>query len=350
MNKEPIEIYGLLQSQVFPKQIRGNGGLTSAGFFKIALKAFEYQYKNNKIYCDYVNALGIDTSKISKLEEIPFLPIAFFKTHPVISGNTAEYEQVFNSSTTTSSVPSNHYVKDLNLYKNSFRKGFEEFYGDIRQYCLLALLPSYLEKGNSSLVYMVNDLIQESQNPGSGFFMNNYQELADKLRINEKLGQKTLLIGVTYALLKLAEEHPMKLKNTIVMETGGMKGRREELTRVEVHKILSGAFEIENIHSEYGMTELLSQAYSKGNGLFQCVPWMRVLVRDVYDPMEVIDSSRLSLHSKGAINIIDLANINSCSFIATDDLGVLYRNGDFEVSGRMDSSDIRGCNIMASDL
>ena len=242
-------------------------------------------------------------------------------------------------------VPSKHFVKNIELYKNSFSKGFDLFYGDIKKYCVLALLPSYLEKGDSSLVYMVNQLINDSHNSHSGFYMHNYDELAAKLKENENKGQKTLLIGVTYALLKLAEEFPMELKNTIIMETGGMKGRREELTKQEVHEILSLAFKMPQIHSEYGMTELLSQAYSKEKGIFQCVPWMKILIRDIYDPFRTG-----LINDNGAINVIDLANVYSCAFIATDDAGIVYPGGTFEVAGRLDNSDIRGCNIMASEL
>ncbi len=340
-----------LQNKIFQIQ-------TSEEFENMALEIFEYQYANNRVYHEYVKALGVDLSKIKRLTDIPFLPISFFKKHKVVCGEGAESDVIFKSSSTTSDVPSRHIVTDISLYDQAFRQGFQRFYRDIKGYCLLALLPSYLERGDSSLVYMVNDLIKGSQNPDSGFYMNNYKELAEKLKANQEKGHKTLLIGVTYALLKLAEEYPMELKNTIIMETGGMKGRREELTRPEVHKILSNAFEIENIHSEYGMTELLSQAYSEGKGVFKCVPWMKVLIRDVYDPFEIVDSAQWSVVSgqmaldscKGAINIIDLANINSCSFIATDDLGVLYPNNEFEVVGRLDISDMRGCNIMASNL
>ncbi len=316
--------------------------LSETEFEEVAIEIFGFQYNTNKVYKDYINTLEVDVSSVAKLSDIPFLPISFFKTHPVICGNIEKYEQVFRSSATTSDTPSKHLIKDVNLYKDSFTKGFLQSYGDPKQYCLLALLPSYLERGDSSLVYMVNELIKNTQNTDSGFYMNNYKELADKLRSNEERSRKTLLIGVTYALLKLAEEYPIELKNTIIMETGGMKGKREELTRPEVHKILSEAFKVEDIHSEYGMTELLSQAYSKGKGIFQAVPWMKILIRDIYDPFKMG-----LINENGAINIIDLANINSCSFIATDDLGKIYPNGDFEVAGRLDYSDIRGCNIMA---
>jgi hypothetical protein len=319
--------------------------LTKTEFENLALEIFLFQYEKNKVYTEYVNALGINVSSVSKLTEIPFMPIAFFKSHQIICGDSEKFEQVFNSSTTTGSIPSRHFVEDINLYEKSFRLGFERFYGDSKQYCLLALLPSYLEKGNSSLVYMVDKLIKDTHNADSGFFMQNYEELIARLKKNEEKEQKTFLIGVTYALLKLAEEYPMELKNTIVMETGGMKGRREELTKQEVHQILSNAFKVQDIHSEYGMTELLSQAYSKGKGVFKCVPWMRVLARDIYDPFRVG-----LMNETGALNVIDLANIHSCSFIATDDLGIVSPNGDFEVAGRLDNSDIRGCNIMAAEL
>lgn len=314
-------------------------------FENLAMQVFRFQYKSNKVYADYINMLGLKLSRISNIAEIPFLPISFFKSHRVICGDSGRIDQVFLSSTTTGTIPSRHFVKDRNLYKNSFSKGFEMFYGDIKQYCLLALLPSYLEKGDSSLVYMVNNLIHDTHNSDSGFYMHNYEELANKIKSNEEKGQKTLLIGVTYALLKLAEEYPLELKNTIVMETGGMKGKRQEVSKQEVHQILSKAFKTPDIHSEYGMTELLSQAYSKGKGIFKCVPWMKVLVRDIYDPFRVG-----IINETGAINVIDLANLHSCSFIATDDLGIVLPNGGFEVAGRLDNSDIRGCNIMAAEL
>lgn len=317
--------------------------LSEADFESLALQLFRFQYHHNRVYRNYVNTLGINAAGVSKLTEIPFLPIGFFKTHSVGCSDKGEIE--FKSSSTTSGISSRHLVKDISLYEMSFRKGFEQFYGDITRYCLLALLPSYLEKGDSSLVYMVNKLINDSHNPGSGFYMHNYAELYEKLEQNEAKGRKTLLIGVTYALLKLAEEYPVELKNTIIMETGGMKGRREELTKEEVHKILSKAFKTPFIHSEYGMTELLSQGYSKGNGIFRTVPWMRILIRDIYDPFRIG-----LLNETGAINVIDLANVYSCSFIATDDAGIVHPDGSFEIAGRLDNSDIRGCNIMASEL
>lgn len=338
MQEDHTEAKKIIESQIFKN-------LAPVEFENVALQIFRFQYQNNTVYREYVNTLGTDISNISNLAQIPFLPISFFKSRSVICGDEEKHNRVFYSSTTTSGIPSKHFVKDVNVYQNSFRKGVARFYGDLKSYCLLALLPSYLERGNSSLVYMTDALIKDSRNPDSGFYLHNFGDLAAKIKVNEAKGQKTILIGVTYALLKLAEDFPMELKNTIIIETGGMKGKREELTRQEVHKILSEAFQIENIHSEYGMTELLSQAYSKEKGIFQCVPWMRVVARDVYDPFH----SGL-VNENGALNIIDLANIYSCSFIATDDLGVVHQNGEFEVTGRLDSADIRGCNSMASEI
>jgi hypothetical protein len=313
-------------------------------FEKIAVEVFQFQYDNNQVYHDYVNALG-NKGDVKAIKDIPFLPVSFFKTHGIISGNKAEYDKVFSSSTTTSTTPSRHFVKDISLYFESFRKCFAHFYGDIKGYCVLALLPSYLEREGSSLVFMAEDLIKTSGHAKSGFYMNNYKELIETLVELEKQGQQVLLLGVTYALLKLAEESPMPLKNTIIMETGGMKGKREELPKLEVHAILKKAFSVSHIHSEYGMTELLSQAYSKSEGVFNTSPWMQVGIRDIYDPLKVEFQP-----GSGAINIIDLANLNSCSFIATDDMGLLNKNGSFQITGRIDYSDIRGCNLMAEDL
>jgi len=335
----------LIADRLFPKGGLSSQTLSEKEFESLTLQLFRFQYENNKVYADYVNALDINVSGITKITEIPYLPISFFKSHQVICGDAEKPEQIFQSSSTTSDIPSSHFVKDISIYENSFRVGFKLFYGDISNYCLLALLPSYLERSNSSLVFMVDKLIKDTHNSGSGFYMSNYKELVDKIRLNEARGQRTLLIGVTYALLKLAEEYPMELRNTIIMETGGMKGRREELTKQEVHQVLSTAFKVEAIHSEYGMTELLSQAYSKEKGIFQCVPWMKVLIRDIYDPFHIG-----LVNETGAINIIDLANIYSCAFIATDDIGIAFPNGSFEVAGRLDNTDIRGCNIMAAEL
>lgn len=314
-------------------------------FDALALEVFNHQLKENVVYRNYIQGLKVKPEMVTAITQIPFLPISFFKEFRVICGKDDKAGKVFTSSSTTSAIPSSHYVKDVNVYIESFRKGFSHFYGDVKEYCILALLPSYLEREGSSLVFMADDLIKNSNHPQSGFYMNNYEELVQVLKDVEQKGQKTLLLGVTYALLKLAEEHPMLLNNTIIMETGGMKGKREELPKSEVHNILKKAFGVNCIHSEYGMTELLSQGYSKGDGIFQTVPWMKVGIRDVNDPFDINFKQ-----GRGAINIIDLANINSCSFIATDDMGVLHQNGSFEIAGRIDYSDIRGCNLMASEL
>ncbi|HTB08039.1 MAG TPA: acyl transferase [Bacteroidia bacterium] len=317
---------------------------TDAGFDQLALEVFAYQFEHNKVYQEYVKAMGKKAEDVKHMEDIPFLPVSFFKTHNVVCGEDAP-ETTFTSSTTGGGEASKHMVKDLSIYKESFRKGFAHFYGHSKDYCILALLPSYLERSGSSLVYMAEDLVENSSDKRSGFYIHNYKELAEKLNVHEKEGKKVLLLGVTYALLKLAEEYPMPLKHTIVMETGGMKGKHKELPKQEVHELLKKGFALDVVHSEYGMTELLSQAYSKGNGIFNCPPWMRVMIRDIYDPLNVGLKN-----TSGAINIIDLANIYSCSFIATDDVGVVHDNGSFEVSGRIDYSDIRGCNLMVDDI
>lgn len=315
-----------------------------AEFERLAMDVFRFQCNNNAVYSSYIKALGKSAENISRVEDIPFLPVSFFKSHEVVCGK-GPYDKMFYSSTTTGGTPSKHIVKDIAIYRESFRKGFLNFYGDIKEYCILALLPSYLERDGSSLVYMAEDMVKQSGHADSGFYIHNYTDLVEKLKMLEKKGQKVILLGVTYALLKLAEEYPMPLKHTLIMETGGMKGKRKEMPRQEVHKILKNAFGVEHIHSEYGMTELLSQAYSKGEGVFYCPPWMRIAVRDLYDPF------RIEMHKgTGAVNIIDFANINSCSFIATDDIGMLSNNGSFQISGRIDHSDVRGCNLMAEEL
>lgn len=277
---------------------------------------------------------------VKHLKEIPFLPIQFFKSHEVICGNHTP-EIVFTSSGTTGSITSKHGVIDLQIYRESYRNGFTHHYGDIQDYVVLALLPSYLERNGSSLIYMVEDLIKQSNQPESGFYLNNLTELIQQLKLLDNQGRKILLIGVSFALLDLVELQTLELKNTIVMETGGMKGRRKELIREELHSLLIAGLGVSFIHSEYGMTELLSQAYSKGNGLFETVPWMKIFTRDPEDPL-----SFQSYGKTGGINIIDLANYHSCSFIATQDLGKVYPDGSFEVIGRFDNSDIRGCNLM----
>lgn len=309
-------------------------------FEKVALEIFQFQAKNNFVYKEFLSHLHIDIQNIVKVEDIPFLPIQFFKSHKVVSSEET-IQRTFLSSGTTGNEQSKHFVADLSIYEESFTKGFEHFYGAIEDYTVLALLPSYMERDGSSLIYMVNNFIQKSRNGKSGFYLNNLEELAKNLVDLDKNNEKVLLIGVSFALLDLVEKHKFKLKNTIVMETGGMKGRRKELIREELHQILQEGFGVENIHSEYGMTELLSQAYSKGNGIFECPPWMKILTRDTEDALTVLPDGK-----SGGINIIDLANVNSCSFIATQDLGKTDPNGTFEVLGRFDNSDIRGCNLM----
>ena len=313
---------------------------TDNDFEELALQIFKYQAVNNIVYGQFLKHLKVSTSSVNHLKDIPFLPIQFFKSHKIVS-STQKEQKIFSSSGTTGSLTSKHYVTDLSIYENSYLRAFSHFYGAIEDYTVLALLPSYLERNGSSLIYMVDDLIKKSNNTESGFFLNNLDELAQKLIKLTKKGQKTLLIGVSFALLDLVEKHQFELKNTIVMETGGMKGRRKELIRNELHEVLKKGFGIENIHSEYGMTELLSQAYSDGNGVFKTPKWMKIVIRDTEDPLHL-----LPINCTGGINIIDLANVNSCSFIATQDLGKMYSNNTFEVLGRFDHSDIRGCNLL----
>ena len=305
-----------------------------------ALKIFRQQAKNNKVYKQFLNLLKIDPLIINKVDKIPFLPVEFFKSHKILSSND-EVEQTFSSSGTTGAVQSQHFVTDLRIYEESFRRGFEYFYGSIEEYTILALLPGYLERQGSSLIYMVDHLINESASKDSGFYLNELHELSELLTKLDSEGEKVLLIGVTYALLDLIEYQKFKLKNTIVMETGGMKGKRKELIRSELHEVLSDGFGLDNIHSEYGMTELLSQAYSLGGGVFETPPWMKIFIRDTEDPFHTLDHGRT-----GGINIVDLANVNSCSFIATQDLGRKIGEHKFEILGRFDHSDIRGCNLM----
>ena len=309
-------------------------------FKQVALNVFKHQFKNNKVYRSFCDLLYVHPSSINQVEEIPFLPIQFFKSRKILS-SLEEVQETFTSSGTTGSITSKHFVTDVNLYIKSYLKGFSHFYGNIEDYAVLALLPNYLERKGSSLVFMVDDLIQKSKNSESGFYLNNIDELAKKLTELDKKGQKVLLIGVSFALLDLIETAQFKLKNTIIMETGGMKGRRKELVREELHQILQNGFGVSEIHSEYGMTELLSQGYSNGNGVFDTPPWMKILTRDTEDALTI-----QQIGKTGGINVIDLANYNSCSFIATQDLGKVHKNGTFEVIGRFDNSDIRGCNLM----
>ena len=313
---------------------------TDADFVQAALQTFGYQYQHNQVYQRFCTLLGRTPDKVRQLTDIPFLPIEFFKSEAVYCGNERP-TTVFTSSGTTGSQTSRHYVKDLAVYQQSFRQGFADFYGNIEEYTVLALLPSYLERTGSSLITMVADLIERSGSADSGFYLNEYDLLAEKLTSLDRSGRKVLLIGVSFALLDLVDTHRFQLKNTIVMETGGMKGRRKELIREELHAILCEGFGVEHIHSEYGMTELLSQAYSAGSGLYESVRWLKVLIRDTNDAL----SYQRPLKT-GGINLIDLANIHSCSFIATQDLGRLHPDGRFEVLGRFDNADIRGCNLL----
>jgi phenylacetate-coenzyme A ligase PaaK-like adenylate-forming protein len=310
-----------------------------AGFEPLALAVFAFQYQYNPGYRAFVQALQREPQKVNSLLDIPYLPVRFFKNSE-IKTTAFTPAAVFESSGTTGSINSRHYVKDLSLYEESFKKGFEAVYGPVQDWCIIGLLPSYLERKNSSLVYMTNRLIEWSGHEQGGFYLNEYPKLFSVLTELESRQQKTMVIGVTFALLDFAEKYKLPLKYTVLMETGGMKGRRKEMIREEVHSLLQQSFGLQTIHSEYGMTELLSQAYSKGGGIFHCPPWMKVLVRDDEDPFQIKESG------PGIINVIDLANIYSCSFIAADDVGKLYPDVGFEVLGRVDGSDLRGCGLM----
>ncbi|WP_113639129.1 LuxE/PaaK family acyltransferase [Nubsella zeaxanthinifaciens] len=310
-------------------------------FNEIALATFRHQAANCKVYAEYIFHLKVDLDAITHYSQIPFLPISFFKSHSVING-TKPVEITFSSSGTTGQITSKHLVQDLSIYEESYNKAFELFYGPAENCCLLALLPSYLERDGSSLIYMVDDLLKQSKHPLSGYFLHNHQELYHTLLQLQLAKQKTILIGVTYALLDFIEQYQLNFPELIVMETGGMKGKRKEMVRAELHQLLSAAFGVAHIHSEYGMTELLSQGYSKGEGIFECPPWMKILLRDTSDPLSILDEK----YTTGGINVIDLANINSCSFIATQDLGKLHGQGKFEIMGRFDNADIRGCNLL----
>jgi hypothetical protein len=311
--------------------------LSAERFSAFALELFRHQYRNNRMYRGFCDLLAKGPNEVERLEDIPFLPISFFKTHEIVAAEALPSDVLtFKSSgTTTTAARSTHYVLNPEVYVNSFMAGFNHFYGAISSYRIVALLPSYQEQQHSSLIYMVDQLMRQSA-VGS-----RYVSIEDDFEKIFSGDQKTLLIGVTYALLDLSERFSRPLKNTIVMETGGMKGRRKELVREEVHKRLKDAFSLTEIHSEYGMTELLSQAYSKGDGLFQTPGWMRVLIREAEDPFTYMPIGRT-----GGINVIDFANVHSCSFIATDDLGRLNTAGEFEVLGRLDSAELRGCNLM----
>lgn len=302
------------------------------------MEVFRYQYEQIATYREFCDHLGVQKEQVKELTDIPFLPIDLFKTRTI--STNATIAQTFSSSGTTGSTPSLHHVVDLSVYRKSYSQGFERVYGNAEDWAILALLPSYLERQGSSLIYMVNGLIEASGNPASGFYLHNIDELRSKLIQLEAVGQKTLLLGVSYALLDFIEAGSINLEHTIVMETGGMKGQRKELIKSELHELLKEGFGVGQIHSEYGMTELLSQAYSTGHGLYHCPPWMKVVTRDPEDPLSYVQGK------SGGINVIDLANINSCAFIATQDLGKVHSDESFEILGRFDHSDLRGCNLM----
>jgi phenylacetate-coenzyme A ligase PaaK-like adenylate-forming protein len=311
-------------------------------FESVAWAVFHHQIQCNPIYTSYCKHLGLNDKTIKSIQQIPFLPIEFFRSHTILCGNKPA-KLVFGSSGTTGSIQSKHHLADTEIYIESFTRTFEQFYGDRGAYCLLALLPSYLERQDSSLVYMMDYLIKESKHPMSGFYQHNRQALATTLEQLKNAGQPTILLGVTFALLDLAEQAPVHFPELTIIETGGMKGRRREMVREEVHEKLLHGFGVSEIHSEYGMTEMLSQAYSKGEGIFETPPWMRILIRDTNDPLSLVDNGKT-----GGINVIDLANLHSCAFIATQDLGKRFEDGHFEVSGRFDHSDVRGCNLMVA--
>lgn len=323
-------------------------GAQAIDFEEVSLSLFHYQYHHNPIYGQYARAVGRAPAQVRRAADIPFLPISFFKTHTVAS-SLFEPVAVFESSGTTQAINSRHFIKDLSIYTRSFLQAFERFYGPPADWCILGLLPSYLERKGSSLVVMVDELVRRSGHPDSGFYLYEHEKLAQVLQDLERQGRKTLLIGVTFALLDFAEKHSLRLRHTTVMETGGMKGRREEWTRQQVHAFLNERMGTTAIHSEYGMTELLSQAYSYGEGVFHCPPWMKVVLREEDDPLQLLHAGSGPVNASsvsGLINVIDLANIYSCAFIATDDVGKLYPNGSFEVMGRRDNADLRGCSLM----
>jgi len=330
--KKIFTIKTILENEIFNIK-------TAADFERLSIEVFHFQYEHVPVYKNFCNLLNTNVSEVKSIADIPFLPIQFFKSHKIIVENAAE-KTVFTSSGTTGNITSKHLVTNLKLYEKSFLNAFERQYGSPQNFTILALLPSYLERTGSSLIYMVEALVEKSKSSNSGFYLYETEALMEKLETLEKKGQKTLLIGVSYALLDLIEERKFQLKNTIVMETGGMKGRRREMIKEELHQILKNGFGVKNIHSEYGMTELLSQAYSTGNGIFNCPPWMQILTRDTEDALSFTNGKT------GGINVIDLANLYSCSFIATQDLGKTFPDRSFEILGRFDSSDVRGCNLM----
>lgn len=333
-----------MRSKLIHKIFSTNGENQNELIFEV----FRYQYENNTLYKGFCDSIHKSPNRVTRLEDLPFLPIRFFKTHHVKTGDY-EPEEWFESSGTTGTVNSLHFIRSLDIYKKSFTRCFRLFYGEPSNWCILGLLPSYLERQHSSLVVMVDELMRLSGHPDNGFYLYDHNKLYDKLFRLQQEKQQVLLFGVTFALLDFAESFPMPLPETLIMETGGMKGRREELTRQALHTSLASSFEGVRIHSEYGMTELLSQAYCGDNGRFFCPPWMKILLREEDDPLTIIPEPFATPSSDGkagVINIIDLANLDSCCFIATDDMGKKFRDGGFEVLGRLDNSDIRGCSLL----
>jgi phenylacetate-coenzyme A ligase PaaK-like adenylate-forming protein len=324
----------MLRNQLFSIQ-------NEADFLNMALLIFRYQYEKCEIYRRYVNMLRCDVNKIDCLEKIPFLPIEFFKTHQIIADGHSP-QLIFISSGTTGQQTSTHYIADKTLYEESFLRCFEHFVGKPEEFVILGLLPSYLECQNSSLVYMVNELIKRTKNTDSGFYLYNLETFARKLQKLSVKNQKIIVFGVGFALLDVVEKYQFDLKNILIFETGGMKGRKKEIAREELHRTLSKGFGVDIIYSEYGMTELLSQAYSINGESFHCPPWMKILLRDMQDPLSIVPHA----DKRGGINVIDLANLYSCSFIATQDVGKYRNDGSFEVLGRFNYSDIRGCNML----
>lgn len=322
-----------------PFDVNNIFSLQPEGFDSLCMEMFRYQYHANAVFKQWCDLMNATPTTVKTPEQIIPLPVGFFKTHTVMTEGPAP-SFYFESSGTTGMQNSRHWVRDISVYENSFRTAFRQFYGNPKDWCILALLPAYLERSHSSLVYMAEDLIQSSQHPQSGFYLYNHAELDNVLTQQEQAKQPTLLLGVTFALLDFAAAFPRKLQHTVVMETGGMKGRRKEMTRAEVHEDLCAALGVPVIHAEYGMTELFSQAYSPGNGRFVCPPWMRIRVRDEEDPLHSCGQGR------GIVQVIDLANVHSCAFIATEDVGQVHPDGSFEVWGRLDHSDIRGCSLL----
>ena len=309
-------------------------------FEKTALEMFNYQINHNPIYRSYAKYILKKGSPVS-IYEIPFLPISFFKNEQIICKSRA-VQKVFLSSG-TKGQKSKHLISDITIYEKSYLQTFNLFYGDIKKYCVLSLLPNYRKNDSSSLIYMIDDLIEKSEHKSSGYYLDNYEKLTYMLSELEKKNEKAILFGVSHALLDLAEKFPQKLNNTIIIETGGTKGSMKEIIKQELHEKLKKAFSLIEVHSEYGMTELLSQSYSKGNGIFKSPPWKKILIRDINDPLSIIGNNKT-----GGINIIDLANIYSCPFIATQDLGKAFENQTFSILGRYDNADVRGCNLLIS--